>query len=804
MDMTVFETLYARYFTMIRAALDTSDAENYIRLLYDHQSGDPWFDFGFRYLGTMGTDCKKGFLQRLFCSVFENESNTQTAKKIKAGMELFQKCGTFPSHVQNQIAEQACRYLSDDMSVFDEMQIRQLWEKNAMGYQVPLCRQQEYAVGVVYTWPGSISAEAELMMRMKKAAYDAGIKVYPISGSGKLLNNRQLETDAYVHENDLQFVITMHYEDSKMLDAYYYHVLWNPPEIPLATAYYEGKVVDNYLMNDDYLIYDAGGMSDHLKSILMNRPRDIDCASCLVGSFPGSVVKEPRLRNKPRLFYCGMNWERAMNRSGRHEGLFQLLDRTGRVCFYGPKKVDSWGGIRPWEGYRCYKGEIPFDGFSILNKISECGICLVISSDIHRRAGAVTNRAYEACAAGAVIISDNNRFMAEHFQDAVLFIDYNQDNPKDTFRQIMERYQWIVRHPQKALQLARRSQQIFLEKFAMDRQLISVVQKHEKRFQTIQNDLFAKKEDKCVLVSAVIHTLKPKEALKTAGILIQNFSRQYYRNMKFVLVCDESLKDMLTNEAQKTDLRIRIRAKPLFDQKGTRTMTDGQALRTVQMREPHDYYICMHEQERWFYDHITTLVRALEDCPDSWCAYSGAAYENKDGFKCSASFQKLGASDLYFQNWGDGVVTSGQFLFKYQAHALIPAYTLNCVDGLEYSLYLNLLYFKYHKKFAFSKRMTCRYLYEKETGWNSLLSKDMQIKHIRGIIKYDLPEHTMRTQQSDLARILSQMPLRLWLRHRLLRCRTRRVNTATKYGRKIMKKYEQAYRAYAELFQKLL
>lgn len=822
MDLAAFERIHAGYFAAIRSGLDAPDADQYIGLLYDHQSGDEWYDFGFRYFGAVGTAGIAGaegivsgkeagtgkvsgrsFLERLLFAVFEDEQNKETAERIKAGMDAFRRCSTFSQRVHRQISEQAFSYLGGRMSIYDEIQLYQLKERNAMGGQMPLCRQEEYSIGVVYTWPGSVSAEAELMMRIKRAAADAGIKVYPISGSGKLLNDKQLETEIYVEEDELQFVITMHYEDSKTLDAYYYHVLWNPPEIPLGTPYYDGKVVDNYLMNDDYLIYDEGGMSDHLRSILMNRPRDIDHASCLVGSFPGSAVKKPRMRKHPRLFYCGMNWERAMNRGGRHEGLFQLLDQTGRVCFYGPDKVDSWGGIRPWEGYRCYKGEIPFDGFSILDKISQCGICLVISSDIHRRAGAVTNRAYEACAAGAVIISDNNQFMEKHFKDAVLFINYNKENPKDTFRQIMDQYEWIVSHPKEALRLARRSQQIFLEKFAMDRQLLRVAENHGKRFAVIQKDLFAKSEEKLVLVTAVIHTRKPKAARRTARALLQNFTRQYYRNMKLVLVCDETVESILTDDVKKTDLRICICAKHLFDEKGSRRMTDGQALRSIQMNVPHDYYICMNENEVWFYDHITTLVRTFEDHADSWCAYSGVMYEDKDGFKCTASFQKIGASDIYFHNWGDGVVISGQFLFRQQVHALIPEYTLNCVDGMEYSLYLNLLYFKHHKTFAFSKRMTCRFLYEKQVG-RQILSKDMQLKHIRGIVKYDLPENTMHTQEGDLARILSQMPLRSWFRHRLLRCRLRKVDPASRHGKRILRKYEQAYQTYAEFFQALL
>lgn len=115
--------------------------------------------------------------------------------------------------------------------------------------------------------------------------------------------------------------------------------------------------------------------------------------------------------DNPKLFYCGSNWEGHFRGQNRHVGLFKLLDNEGIVRFYGPEVVPEWNNYKPWEGYQSYAGEIPFDGVSLIRKCNECGIVLALSSDMHRRAGAVTNRVYEACAAGCVIISDDNPFM---------------------------------------------------------------------------------------------------------------------------------------------------------------------------------------------------------------------------------------------------------------------------------------------------------------------------------------------------------------------------------------------------------
>lgn len=206
------------------------------------------------------------------------------------------------------------------------------------------------------------TAETELLARTVKAADNIGFKCVMLSDFGQILDETQHATKEYVQADSLDYVMTTHYESNKTVDSYYYHLLWNPPDISLNTAYYEEKVLDNYIMNDDYLIYDFGGMSNHLKSMLINKPRTLENASTFVGSFPKSAVMEPNLSN-PKIFYCGMNWEKAVGDSNRHAGLFELLDKTEKIKFYGPDVVESWGEIRPWEGYQCYQHPIPFDGF---------------------------------------------------------------------------------------------------------------------------------------------------------------------------------------------------------------------------------------------------------------------------------------------------------------------------------------------------------------------------------------------------------------------------------------------------------
>lgn len=130
------------------------------------------------------------------------------------------------------------------------------------------------------------TAETELLARTVKAADNIGFKCVMLSDFGQILDETQHATKEYVQADSLDYVMTTHYESNKTVDSYYYHLLWNPPDISLNTAYYEEKVLDNYIMNDDYLIYDFGGMSNHLKSMLIISQEHWKMRLLLLAHFP--------------------------------------------------------------------------------------------------------------------------------------------------------------------------------------------------------------------------------------------------------------------------------------------------------------------------------------------------------------------------------------------------------------------------------------------------------------------------------------------------------------------------------------
>lgn len=767
-----------------------------------------WAEVGYKYIAPLlqtenqGSLRKHRWVDAILQAVDEpcNSVRERVAEGVRAWQTEAESSGV--SLCVPALAEAVANYLENNISAHDLDLFQSLKLPDGDGAYFPINRRGKWNIGIVNPWPGDMSAEAEVLSRMKAGAADAGVELTMLSNFGHILDPvTQKQKDEYAAPDDLDFVISTHYDTHKSLDAFYYHTLWNPPEIPLNLDDYTGHVTDDYIMNDDFLIYDDGGMSEHLECILMNSERNLKGASSLTASFPKKSMLKPKL-DDPKMFYCGMNWERVVHNSNRHEGLFKLLDETGKVKFFGPEKVEAWGGIKPWDGYRCYQYSIPFDGFSILKEINDCGICLVLSSDIHRRAGSATNRTYEACAAGAVIISDDNPFMLKYFGDAALFIQYNKNDPEDTFRQLMEKYQWIIDHKEEALRLAQRAQQIFAEKFAVDLQIRRIVERHSKCLERVKGSLFSGDESDTVLATFVVNTQNPEQAMELVDPVLENIRRQYYRNIQPVIAVDESISERVETFCKKKLYSTKVMGLPLFDFKGSRKMTDAEALGVIFETVPHRYFINLRGEEVWFRDHITTLIRGMRN-GNALFAYSGRLFEDSLGYRRTDMFRNIRLSTIYSMNCPDWMPVPGQILFSADCHALFPKCMRRFLDGMEHYALMNLLVLKHQQSGVFSRRMSFNY---KDGKWDercSVVPSAMQIRLIRDSVKYALQAvgteaaggAVVGVSSAEVMRVIAYMPFRLWFSSRLKRCMLRILPSHGALYKKIAMRYQEQMEA---------
>ena len=637
-------------------------------------------------------------------------------------------------------------YFVEHISRHDEKAIYHLSCYPSTGrdaWRWPISKNVLPTFAVVLTWPGQMSGEREVVLRICKAAEECGYRCFAIDNHGYLLDEKTEVTSKQVPPVD--FVISLHYDSPKVLDAFTYFTIWNPPEIPLNVETDDARILGTYLSFDDFLFatHRAGTPLHHLQAMLLQAPRIIEGASLLAPSLPEGGSIEPAIAEieKPYLFYCGMNWDVLVHGHGRNEGVMKKLDRKGVLRIFGPD--EDWG-IRPWAGYQCYQRSIPFDGVSILEEISKCGICLALSSDKHRRTGIATNRVFEACAAGAVIIADDNPMVREMFGDAVLYIDYNRNDAEDTCQQILEHYDWILEHREEAQQLAEKAQRLFREKYSLNTYLAQVVHHHADRVETIARDLYAVDDSKTVAVFYVCNTLDIGEAECWAERVLLNVTHQAYPSIVPLIAADARIAGELAGFCERRCASARVIPMPLYDKFEARKMTEGQAIVRLRRQMPHAYFMMTNSDEEWYFDHVTTLVRCLEKHESSSVAYAGQIRIG-NGRRDVQNFRKE-PGEMLLADGGEFPANHvypypGAFLFRASCHAILPDAAFDYLDGREYAAYVYRLVHHAKEHPVFSNRVTIAFPEKFGEPHHEVIPAAMERHYILDLTAYDRPVH---------------------------------------------------------------
>lgn len=268
-------------------------------------------------------------------------------------------------------------------------------------------------------------------------------------------------------EKNVDAVLDIHFEYPKFFSAKSIGAFWTPTSFmkDWDLAY----VWENQLSHDN-LVH-----TDSMKTLhLLERFRPNEKFGILNHSLPGSWVDWINLVERsetPRAFYSGINWNKLSGRKGRNHEFFELLDGSDMLNIYGPKKISH---VTPWKGFESYRGEIPFDGKSILHRSRESGVSLVLSSEQHLSEGMISSRFFEGLAAGNAIISDDHPFVKKHLgkHGYYLNLDRGDEYASNQFLEFMIE----LRQDSKILHSRQEfSQELFLEKFNLTHQLRKVL-----------------------------------------------------------------------------------------------------------------------------------------------------------------------------------------------------------------------------------------------------------------------------------------------------------------------------------------
>jgi hypothetical protein len=255
------------------------------------------------------------------------------------------------------------------------------------------------AFAVIRMWPEQAVAEHENIARLRDAARLLDVQMIELDKYGHVLGGPRRK----VTDDDVDFVLHLHFETAKTYDALSVAAMWNP------TQFYFDWGFDRHWNNQmSHDIFAFTGSPEIQRLVRASRGDAVADDMPLLNHTLAEPIIPPRPHDGYRVMYCGINWERLSNKPQRHVDVLRELDGLDLLDVYGPESIR---GVRVWEGYKGYKGPIPFDGRTVIGKIADAGACLVFSSEAHIRSGVMSNRLFEAMAAGAVVIADEHPFV---------------------------------------------------------------------------------------------------------------------------------------------------------------------------------------------------------------------------------------------------------------------------------------------------------------------------------------------------------------------------------------------------------
>ena len=368
------------------------------------------------------------------------------------------------------------------------------------------------------------NAEQETLLRLEYCFKKQGHDFIVINKEGFVISDCN-EHGKYIEDIDVDFLFTYNTIELAIItfpDVFSVFCHWSPIGF---IANFQSLLSLKYFNTFDYF---ASTYEQELPERLGISENNL---AFIGSSVPVDFVQKPKLQTSRKLFYVGVNFERQCDNM-RYKELFTFLDKSNQIEIYGPKKV--YGVSNLWAGFKNYKGEIPFDGYSILKQINNAGLCLAINSPMHNDANGVSNRTYEAAAAGALIISDDNEFVRKYFKDSVFYIN-KSFTEKEASDEILKILEWSNKNPQEAYEMAQKSQEIFLKELNLDFMVENFVSKTKTKISmykntNIQNEII----DIVCFIDSIEQLIFIQEELK----------KQYYQNLNLIIVTSEKILDI--------------------------------------------------------------------------------------------------------------------------------------------------------------------------------------------------------------------------------------------------------------------
>ena len=475
---------------------------------------------------------------------------------------------------------------------------------------------------VVKLWPEIKTAEDECVARLKIAATALGIECVEINANGGFLSAPQVR----VSKDNVDFVIHLHYDTPKCYDAFSFVALWNPLKFYHEWGY--SRCSRNLTTHDDFISCSSDAADDHVARMVRTTSTHLPKHFHLYHS-TADVIHPPSLGDG-KLFYAGINWDVITGGKSRHQEVLKRLDKTGFLRIYGPK---IFQGVRVWAGYQSYVREVPFDGVSMIDEISKAGVALVLSSQAHKDSALMSNRLFESVAAGALVICDENTFAKKFFGDSLLYID-SRSPVEQIFVDISGHLDWARTHPDQALAMIAKAQDIFRQKFTLIRNLrdlYSGLAERKRELLDRQNPPAAPS------IKVRLNLLMPEYSEAVLRAHIESVGVQEYRDFVPVLVVDARAARAFRREIDAalaaSTIVIEVMEVDFFNygihpEIKTRRSLGETLQQLVEASTGADAFMVVAPNEALFSNHLAVLAGALQRAPEVSCAATAAVLLN--------------------------------------------------------------------------------------------------------------------------------------------------------------------------------
>lgn len=524
-----------------------------------------------------------------------------------------------------------------------------------------------------YEWRNEPHAEKELGARMKKACQNIGI-------------DSICSADPQVIEKFAPDVVfPLHQYIPKMFDAYTIGCMWNPTDFMDYPYNSEMHGFENIKSYDAFAI-SSPAIKNYLDTLCFKSPYARDQYVI----YPSSCKKEYiPVKDFKEIVYVGSNWQ-----GDRHKDLFLNCNKIG---VYGSQK--AWQYLKDSTNH--YRGELPFGNGAVDKAYRENGMGLCFHSEGHMKDNVPNMRVFEMAAAGVVIFADKLRFIQDGFGDSVIYIDTEKSN-EEIIEQIDNAFYWVLSHEKKARDMAKRANEIFNEKYCLEKLLEDIVEQYNEKS-------VSKPTKKEPSVEIIMRTDGSRFSISKS---IDSIVGQTYKNISLTFV-------YWGNEKQKFEELLKKNIPSSFNyrileskERIDRSYNFYYGIRNSKA----DYVGFCDDDDMLFKDHIEKLVDILEKNKGYSLAYSGAIMKN---IKKGSSCRDLAYFHDFFDFEHKSYITSNSYLVRRKD---IPNNVLiNEIPNLaatEDRMFLDSLYFS-GCKFIFSERVTSLFTRDKKNGGNA-------------------------------------------------------------------------------------